>query len=141
MEELTSYQRVVRTLEHQEVDQVACFEDFWGDTLDKWRGQGKLGSEESPHDHFGLDMRKAGWISMVGNVDSPSQVVEETDQTKLVRNPDGALLRWHKQHASTPEHVAFEVTDRESWNRLVREPPAGEAGRSGAGMLLLLGGD
>ncbi len=122
MEEPTSFERVRNTLDHHPVDRVATYEDFWGDTIRKWRTEGKLGPEESPHDRFDLDIRKGGWIGMVANADCDSQLVEETQETKLIRNPDGALLRWHKQHASTPEHVDFAVCDRDSWNRLVREP-------------------
>ena len=46
--------------------------------------------------------------------------VEETEETKLVRNGNGALLRWWKNKAGTPEHVDFEVKDRDGWEALIK---------------------
>jgi uroporphyrinogen decarboxylase len=126
MAELTSLERVKRTFEFRDVDRAPAFESFWGDTVAKWRSEGHLGADEAPEDHFGLDCRTAGWINMIANCDKPGEVVEETEETRLVRNPDGALLRWHKQHASTPEHVDFLVQDRQSWERHVRDALADE---------------
>ena len=43
------------------------------------------------------------------------QVVEETEETILFKDGNGALLRKHKLHDSTPEHVAFDVEDADGY--------------------------
>ena len=48
------------------------------------------------------------------------EVVEETGETKLVRNANGALLRYWKDKSGTPEHVDFLVKDREGWEKHIR---------------------
>jgi uroporphyrinogen decarboxylase len=52
---------------------------------------------------------------MVANLDFEEIVVEETEETILRRDGNGALLRRHKLHDSTPEHVDFLVKDRRGW--------------------------
>jgi uroporphyrinogen decarboxylase len=57
---------------------------------------------------------------MVADLDFEPVVVEETDETILTRDGNGALLRRHKLHASTPEHVDFNVKDRSGWLEQVK---------------------
>ncbi len=59
-------------------------------------------------------------FSFVADLDYVPQVVEETAETKLTRDGNGALLRTHKLHSSTPEHVDFTVRDRAGWERLIK---------------------
>ena len=115
MRELTSRERIGRILRREPVDRIGVHESFWGDTQKAWTDQGHLAEGESLADHFGLDIRNAGWLKMVSNLDAPDEIVEEDEQTKLVRNGNGALLRWWKTHNGTPEHVDFLVKDRAGW--------------------------
>jgi len=120
MGELTSRERIDGILRGRGVDRIGVDESFWGDTHRAWSEQGHVGEDESLADHFGLDIRKGGWLSMVADLDHGDVVVEEDDETKLVRNGSGALLRWWKTHDGTPEHVDFLVKDRASWDEHVR---------------------
>ena len=117
---MTSKERITRILKRQPVDRVGCFESFWGDALRKWRAEGHLRQEESPCDHFSLDLRHSGWFNMVADLDFEDQIIEETDEHKLVRSGNGAVLRWWKDKAGTPEHVDFLVKDRASWEEHAR---------------------
>ena len=46
--------------------------------------------------------------------------VEETEDTILQRDGNGALLRRHKKHDATPEHVDFLVKDRAAWEEQIK---------------------
>ena len=46
--------------------------------------------------------------------------IEEDAETKLVRDGNGALLRRHKLHDTTPEHVDFAVKQRQAWETLIK---------------------
>ncbi|OHB55543.1 MAG: hypothetical protein A2Y12_03805 [Planctomycetes bacterium GWF2_42_9] len=132
---LTSKERISRILKRQSVDRIGLFEAFWTDTAKRWVQDGhyrdpaisniQIGSQ-SKHkamaieDHFGLDLRRCRTLELTADIDIDEQVVEETAETKLVRDGNGALLRWHKAHSSTPEHVDFQVKDRKSWDETVR---------------------
>ena len=115
MRQLTSRERISRILKRQPVDRVGAFESFWGDTRSHWAEQGYVGKEESLDDHFGLDMRVQWCFSSVADLDFKEEIVEETEETKLVRNGNGALLRWWKNRSGTPEHVDFLVKDNATW--------------------------
>ncbi|MFP4355253.1 MAG: uroporphyrinogen decarboxylase family protein [Phycisphaerae bacterium] len=120
MTPLTSKERIARTLDRKEIDHIGLKESFWHDTRDLWVSQGHIGAEESLEDHFGHDIRAAGWINIMCDPTVRNEVLEETEETRLTRNPNGAVLRWHKQHSSTPEHVDFLVQDRSGWEEHIR---------------------
>jgi uroporphyrinogen decarboxylase len=121
---LTSKERFARILQHQPVDRVGLFEVYWKEVAHKWSAQGHFAKPEMISDHFGLDVRRTGGeitpgdyrtVNLVANLDAREDVVEETDTSKLVRDGNGALLRWNKNGSGAPEHVGFLVQDRRGW--------------------------
>ncbi len=46
--------------------------------------------------------------------------MEETETLKLVRDGNGALLRWRKDGSGAPQHVDFLVKDRRGWEEHIR---------------------
>jgi uroporphyrinogen decarboxylase len=126
---LTSKERFDRILKHQPVDRVGLFEVYWKETVQNWVAQGYFARPEMVSDHFGLDVRRTGGeitpgdykiINLVANVDSADQIVEETEAVKLIRDGNGALLRWNKNASGAPEHVDFAVKDRRGWEEHIR---------------------
>ena len=118
---LTSKERFGRILKHQPVDRIGLFEVYWRETVEKWSAEGRLERPEMVSDHFGLDVRRTGGeitpgdyrtINLIANLDVGEEIVEETDSVKLVRDGNGALLRWIKNGSGAPEHVDFAVKDR-----------------------------
>ncbi len=123
MRQMTSRERIGRALRLLPVDRIGTFESFWKDTQAAWRESGHLTEDEQLADladHFALDLRCAGGFNMVADIDAEEQIVEETDETKLVRDGNGALLRWWKSRSGTPEHVDFLVKDRAGWGQHIR---------------------
>lgn len=117
---LSSKERIARTLKREPADHIGAFESFWGDTHKKWAEQGHIGTEEPLADHFEMDLRLCGAFNLVADLDFEPEVLEETDETILRRDGNGALFRTHKLHASTPEHVDFLVKDRRGWEEHIR---------------------
>jgi uroporphyrinogen decarboxylase len=125
---LTSKERITRILRHEPVDRVGLFEVFWKEVAQKWTDEGHLDKPEMVSDHFGLDIRRAGgqitpmsW-KLLDLFAEPGtdKVVEETDTVKLVRNGNGALLRWRTDGSGAPEHVDFLVKERKGWKEHTR---------------------
>ncbi|MDY0034214.1 MAG: hypothetical protein RBT84_19810, partial [FCB group bacterium] len=117
---LTGAERIANILRRKPVDRIGLFEHFWGDTQKKWTREGHLKEGESLADHFGFDIETGGWFNMTANLDFEPVVVEETEDTVLTRDGNGALLRRHKRHDATPEHVDFMVKDRAGWEEHIK---------------------
>lgn len=57
-------------------------------------------------------------FNLVADLDFVPEVLEETEETILRRDGNGAVLRHHKLHSSTPEHVDFLVKERAAWRSI-----------------------
>ena len=67
-----------------------------------------------------MSWRSGGWLNSTADLDFTDQVIEETEETILELDGNGAKLRWWKNKSGTPEHVDFTVKDRESWEELIK---------------------
>jgi len=112
---MTSYERVANTLARKPVDEIPVCVSPWGATVERWTKEGHIKAGEDIQEHFGQDIRSAGWFNSSAKLDFESVVIEETEETILRLDGNGATLRAHKLHDSTPEHVAFTVVDRKTW--------------------------
>ncbi len=117
---MTGIERIARLLRREPADRIGLFEHFWGDTRERWAAEGHVEPDEDLATHFGFDVSLCWPFNMVADLDFEPVVVEETDETVLTRDGNGALLRRHKLHDATPEHVDFAVRDRATWETLAR---------------------
>ncbi|MHB9025269.1 MAG: uroporphyrinogen decarboxylase family protein [Armatimonadota bacterium] len=120
MQPLTSYERIYNTLHRLPIDRVACYDAIWGETVARWRAEGALGEDEDVIEALDMDLRGSPSINSTADLDFESKIIEETEETILRLDGNGALLRQHKQHESCPEHVGFTVQDREGWETLIK---------------------
>ena len=120
MTELTGVERIGNILQRKPVDRIGLFEHFWGDTLQVWQEQGHISENEDLALHFGFDMSLCWPFNTVAQLDFKPEVLEETEETILTRDGNGAVLRRHKLHSSTPEHVDFAVKERRGWEELIK---------------------
>jgi uroporphyrinogen decarboxylase len=112
---MTSYERFANALSMKPVDTLPVHISPWGATTERWRNEGHVGPDEDVHQHFGQDMGSAWPISSTADLDFQPVTLEETEETILTLDGNGAMLRRHKLHDTTPEHVGFTVGDRGSW--------------------------
>ena len=117
---MTSIERISNILRRKPVDRIGLFEHFWGDTQKKWTEQGHIKESEDLADHFGFDMEENWPFKMVADLDFEPETIEETEETILQRDGNGALLRRHKLHDATPEHVDFMVKERTAWEEKIK---------------------
>ncbi len=117
---LTGIERIGNILGRKPVDRIGLFEHFWGDTLAVWQEKGRISEDEDLALHFGFDMFQCSPFNMVARLDFVPEVVEETAETILTRDGNGAMLRRHKLHNATPEHVDFAVKGRRTWEEFAR---------------------
>jgi uroporphyrinogen decarboxylase len=117
---LTGKERITNILKRQPVDRIGLFEHFWSDTQSAWTARGNVAPGTNFADHFNFDLDLCWPLNMVADLDYVEEVIEETAETKLARNGNGALFRTHKLHDSTPEHVDFMVKDRAGWEEFIK---------------------
>lgn len=120
MAPLTGIERIGNILRRKPVDRIGLFEHFWGDTLKKWRGSGHISESEDLATHFGFDMATCWAFNLMADLDFVPEIIEETEETVLTRDGNGALLRRHKLHNATPEHVDFAVKERQAWEEKIK---------------------
>ena len=116
---MTGKERMGRILKRQEVDRIGIYEHFWSDTYKEWSGR-HIPAGESFEDHFGYDMAMCWPFNTVADLDYKPEVLEETEDTILQKDGNGAILRRHKKHDTTPEHVDFTVKSRKEWEELTK---------------------
>lgn len=120
MQNMTGKERISRIIKRQSVDRIGLYEHLWSDTNKKWIEQGHLKEGENAGDHFNFDIAECWACRYVADPDFTNEVVEETEDTRLERDGNGALLRRHKLHNATPEHVDFMVKDRTLWEEKIK---------------------
>lgn len=118
--EMTSIERMQAALARKPVDMLPIAISPWGATVQRWINEGHIKPGEDVAEHFGQDLRSAGWLNSTAKLDFQPVTIEETDETILQLDGNGAKLRRHKLHDSTPEHVDFTVKDRATWEEHAR---------------------
>ena len=118
MSTLTGFERTQRMLQRKPADRICLFEHFWNDTQKEWTEQGHLKPGEDMGLHFGFDMAEHWAFNLMADLDWKPQVLEETDSTILIKDGNGAILRRHKLHDTTPEHVDFTVREKKHWDEI-----------------------
>lgn len=117
---MTCKERTANALARKPVDHCPCFEHIWPETNERWIAEGKVPENPDYVEIFNWDMRGAGWMNSIADIDFEEQVIEENDETRLVLDGNGAKLRRHKHLSRTPEHVDFTVKDRDAWEAHIK---------------------
>jgi uroporphyrinogen decarboxylase len=120
MAELTGLERTKLLFDHKKPDRIGLFEHFWGDTYKDWFEKGKIKEGTDFTTHFNFDISMAGWFNFAGDMNFTPVVVAEDEDTVTTKDQNYAILRRHKKHDTTPEHVGFTVDCREKWEELIK---------------------
>jgi len=115
---MTGKERMIKILNREPVDRIGLYEHFWGDTHREWAKQGTVSQDESLADHFGFDMDECWCFDLMADMNFERKIVTEDTDTITYLDGNGAILRRHKHHDTTPEHVDFTVQDREGWEKI-----------------------
>lgn len=113
-------ERISRILKHQPVDRIGLYEHFWSDTQKYWESQGHIKHGEDINFHFDFDLTECWAFNLMADIDFVPVVVDETEDTVTKLNGNGARLKLHKFHDTTPEHIGFRVADRTEWERFAK---------------------
>ncbi|MFI3325476.1 MAG: uroporphyrinogen decarboxylase family protein [Clostridia bacterium] len=115
---MTGKERMIKILNHEPVDRIAIYEHFWGDTHKAWEKAGHLKPGESFDDHFDFDMSECWAFNMVIDLDFVKETISETENTITQKDGNGAILKRHKLHDTTPEHIGYTICEKEDWDKV-----------------------
>ena len=118
----TSCEVIDSLLRKKPAERMGLSDNPWGDTLRKWAEEEGYPRDEKDNpvpavDFFDFDLAGVGGGFSHMPIREQNEIVEETEQWKIVRNGAGALLKWWKSKSGTPEHIDFHMTSREIWER------------------------
>jgi len=117
---MNSKERVEILLKKEIPDRMGLFEHFWGETLKNWASEG-YPEGVAPEEYFDYDIfHCGGWINKESFMNR-KEIVEETDEWQIVKDGNGATLKIWKNKSGTPEHIDFEVKNKQIWEKY-REP-------------------
>ena len=111
---MTSRERINAALAHEEADRVALQDGPWATAITRWRNEG-MPADVNAFDLFGFEMVSFGADT---SAQLPSEVVEDTDEHRIVRNANGALAKNWKGKISTPEMIDFTIKTRDDWEQI-----------------------
>ena len=117
---MTHQERFLNALNRRPVDLLACGDSLWQETTQKYISEGNLQEGEDPCIHFDMSWLCGGWLNSMADLDFDPVVIEETDETILKLDGNGAKLRQWKTMSGTPEHVDFAVKDRAGWEKRIK---------------------
>lgn len=111
---MTSAERFAAFLSRREHDRIPRFDGYWPETIERWQHEGLDGSAETV---LGLLRSDIGGVCWTWPVPFPDQheVLEEDEQTQLVRTNMGKIERHWKSKSGTPEHIEFGCDSAAKW--------------------------
>jgi len=116
---LSSQERVNRMFARQDHDRVPRHESFWSETIARWKLEGLNGGQEEVLRLLESDFASLTWL-WPAPFPGTGHVVEETADTKIVRDEHGQLVRYWRFKSGTPEHLGFDCDSREKWETVYK---------------------
>jgi len=99
--------------DHMPVVHWAC----WPETRERWLKEG-LPEEISEHDYFKAWPTCASLPINVGLYPAfEEQVIEETDEYRILRQNDGVVVKDWKTRSCIPHYIDFTMKDRSGWDQ------------------------
>ncbi len=115
---MTGKERITRILNNQPVDRIGVYEHIWSDAFIRWFNEGHIKPGDLFEDVFGYDMLDFGLINYDLDLDYIPQTIAEDEETVTMKDRNYATMRRHKLHDATPEHIGYDIVDRESWDKV-----------------------
>ena len=111
---MTSRERVLMALDHQEPDRVPIQDSVWTATIERWHKEG-LSRNVFPAEYFGFEL-----VSFEPDTSPhfPVKIIEENDNYLVATTPFGGMRRNHKDYSTTPEIIDYPCRNKKDWERI-----------------------
>ncbi len=110
-----------RILHYEPVDRMPVFHwGGWPETIERWRAEGfPEGADE--HAFFNASRISCG-VGIEDGLFPPfeEEVIEETDDAKVIRQTDGVVAKHWKNKSCIPHYIDFTLKGEEGWDEYKR---------------------
>jgi len=111
---MNSREIVDNLIRGKKAERVGLYDNPWPDTVEKWKSEGHSTGDTTKE--FGFDkINVGGWFQNLPLLGG--EIIEETEEWKISRNGAGASFKYWKNKSGTPEHIDFQMSSREIWER------------------------
>lgn len=117
---MTHKEKLLAALNNEHVEELPYFDNLWWEAKVRYVEEGAMHDGEDEVVHFDMSQRSGASLNSIANLDFEDEVLEETEETILKLNGNGASLRHWKGRSGTPEHVDFKVKERPQWEGLIK---------------------
>ncbi len=108
---MTSRERIDAALNFKEADRIAIHDSPWGTAIERWHQEG-LPAEVGPIEYFGFEMVGT---SPDLTMRLPTETIEETEEYRITRTTNGAVVKNWKHATSTPQTLDFLIKTPADW--------------------------
>lgn len=110
---MTSRERIRTVLKHEIPDRVPLLDGwYWPQTIERWRKEG-LPENASPTEHFGMD--EIGIVAFQTSLQLPTETIDETEDSIVYRDGDGAVVKAWKHRYATPSRLDASIRTWDAW--------------------------
>ena len=111
---MTSRERVLLSLKHQQADRIPIYDSPWVSTIERWHNEG-LPPAVNPAEYFDYE-----WVGFGADTSPrfPIKIIEEDEEYIVRTTPYGGIRRDHKDYSSTPEIIDYPCKTREDWEQI-----------------------
>lgn len=111
MIKMTSRERVLKALKHEEADRVPIHDVPWSAAVTRWRKEG-LPPEIPVNEYFEFEFVDVGFDSTPR---FPVKIIEKNQDYILEQTATGGINRNYRDHSTTPEVVDRPIKKKEDW--------------------------
>lgn len=116
---MTSRERVAAMFERRDHDRVPRHESFWGETIERWKAGGHIVDTADAFRRLGSDFHGIQWL-WPQCFPGREVILEEDEQTRVVRDGQGKTVRYWKHRQGTPEHLGFDCDSPRKWHEVYK---------------------
>ncbi|OIN96505.1 hypothetical protein AUJ66_05985 [Candidatus Desantisbacteria bacterium CG1_02_38_46] len=111
---MTSRERVLKVLRHQEPDRVPVHDGPWAATIERWKKEG-LPPDVGVEDYFGYEFAGFGADCTPR---FPTDIIEENETFIIQKTQQGGVRKNFKDYSTTPEIIDWPIKGKDDWERI-----------------------
>jgi hypothetical protein len=133
---MTQRERFIRYMTFQPVDRIPLMDmGVWPETLERWHHEGLpkwVTDLRHLEDYLGLDRSfNMNWLPITSDVYPPFEVkvLEETEDTVVMRDDRGVVYQQRKHHKTIPHFLRFPIENEKDYDELLPKLNGADPGR------------
>jgi hypothetical protein len=109
---MTSKDRVLLTLNHEEGDRIPIHDSIWRSTRDRWHKEGL------PLDRSPVNILDTKWWGSRQTPAPDSKKKCENEEFVVIQTSFGGIRKYHKNYSAIPEIADYPCKDKMGWERI-----------------------